>query len=408
MIGKEILLSLLSLACFTSCSNSAGLCELTGIDSTTVVIEIDEAGEKELFYSSVYSNVDYVMLEADDETIVGNIEKLEITKDGYFVIFDRANGKILLFGSDGQFRNKIGMMGHSKNEYISPELMCYDEYADDVIVYDGAKKSLLHYSLEGDLIRITPLYKYIADFAVADSGKIAIYANYRDVLEDGQVAYNLEIIDHDGTIMQQYDSYTKEKERFRPSPTNILKRCDGELLFHKYYTPIIYTYDDGEMKPKYYLDFMSKQIPSEWLDMSSAEEINQRIFSRSSDVAYCTDFYDAHSKYIVRVASSDGFVNTVYVDKKDSSVQSRGDIVVNDVYGLVPSCIYGYRKGRVYGVVSSDVVDNFYSVASNAKALENYKKEMHDKRRDITMGDLSVLEKMKNNQNPVIQICTLK
>lgn len=52
MKGKEILLSLLSLACFTSCSNSAGLCELTGIDSTTVVIEIDEAGEKELFLNS--------------------------------------------------------------------------------------------------------------------------------------------------------------------------------------------------------------------------------------------------------------------------------------------------------------------------------------------------------------------
>ena len=82
--------------------------------------------------------------------------------------------------------------------------------------------------------------------------------------------------------------------------------------------------------------------------------------------------------------------------------------MVNDVYGLVPSSIYGYRKGKVYGVVNPDVVGNFYSVTSNTETLENYKDEMRNRGYDITTRDLGVLNEMKNNRNHVIQICTLK
>lgn len=408
MERKGVFLCASSLACVFSCSNSGRSYDLSGIDSTTVVVEICESGEKELLYSSVYSGVEYVTLESKEESVVGNIEKLEITKDSDYVVFDRANGKILRFGSDGRFLNRIGMMGHSKKEYISPEQMCYDEYSDNVVVYDGAKKCLLHYSLNGVLVHTTPLHKYIADFAVLDKAKIAVCANYRDVLKKGQTAYNLEIIDEDGNILKQYDPYSIDKEKYHPSPTNIFKRCDDKLLFHKYYSPIVYSLADDGIKPEYYIGFKSKQIPSEWLESGSTEEIDRHIFSKGSDVAYCTAFYDTQSIFIVNVTSSNGFVNTVYVDKNDLSVQLRGDNMLNDINGLVPSCILSYNKGKVYGVVSSEVVANFYSVVSDAERLNDFKEQMKDKGYNITPNDIRIMKIMKNNQNPIVQICTLK
>lgn len=66
------------------------------------------------------------------------------------------------------------------------------------------------------------MHKYIADFGVVNGEEIAICANYRDIVEKGQVAYNLEIINREGDILKQYDPYSIEKEKYRPSPTNIL------------------------------------------------------------------------------------------------------------------------------------------------------------------------------------------
>ena len=111
------------------------------MDSTTLKIKIVELNNKELLYSDVYTGVNYAILETNNESAIGNIEKLEVASNKDFIVFDRANGKILRFDSTGIFLNKIGMMGHSKDEYINPELMAYDEFNDNVIVYDGAKKA---------------------------------------------------------------------------------------------------------------------------------------------------------------------------------------------------------------------------------------------------------------------------
>lgn len=408
MKKTKIFLYVSYLICFVSCTNSGSSYDLSGTDSTTVIIEIKDFNDKELFYSYVYSSVNYTMLETNKESAIGNIEKLEITKENDYIIFDRANGKILRFDSMGNFLNKIGMMGHSNNEYISPELVSYDEYSDNVIVYDGAKKCLLHYALNGTLIHTTPLHKYIADFGVVNKTKIAICANYRDILEKGQIAYNLEIIDKDGRILKQYDPYSIEKENYHPSPTNILKHYDGKLFFHQYYSPIIYSLDDGEIMPDYYLDFMSRQIPSEWLKLNSAEEIDHHIFNKESDVVYCTEFYDTHRKYIVKTTSSNGSINTVYIDKKDSSIQLSGNYMFNDVYGLISSYVSCYNQDKVYCVIDPEIVDNFYSVVSKTKVFDDYKKHLQGKGYTITEKDVSILKKMKTNQNPIIQICTLK
>ena len=147
--------------CLSSCYNSTESRILVEMDSTTLKIKIVELNNKELLYSDVYTGVNYAILETNNESAIGNIEKLEVASNKDFIVFDKANGKILRFDSTGIFLNKIGMMGHSKDEYINPELMAYDEFNDNVIVYDGAKKSLLHYALNGTLVHTTSLHKYI-------------------------------------------------------------------------------------------------------------------------------------------------------------------------------------------------------------------------------------------------------
>lgn len=410
----NLIVGFISTFCITfllSCSGSSRSANLPDMDSTTVKIQIDinDNNAAELRYSDVYTDVAYVKLESQKESSIGIINKLEISKHNDIIVFDRANGKILRFTPTGKYLNNIGRMGHAKNEYVCPELMAYDEYNNNVIVYDGAKKILMHYSLDGALVNETALHKYIADFGVVNESTLAIFANHRDILEDGQTAYNMELIGHDGNVINQYEPYTNERGNFRPAPNNTFINIDGQLLYHQYYTPVFYTVTEKDIKQAIYVDFMSKQIPADWLSCTKDQDVDAKIFRGDCDVAYCNVFYHSKNYYILNATLSKGYIVTIFVNKKDSSKQAMGAFMFNDIKGLLTSSVSLYKKGKVYGIIYSESVDNFNATLNTPLRLDNYKRILQEKKKyTITDNDTCLIHQLSNNINPIIQICTLK
>ena len=389
----NLIVGFISTFCMTfllSCSGSSRSANLPDMDSTTVKIQIDinDNNAAELRYSDVYTDVAYVKLESQKESSIGIINKLEISKHNDIIVFDRANGKILRFTPTGKYLNNIGRMGHAKNEYVCPELMAYDEYNNNVIVYDGAKKILMHYSLDGALVNETALHKYIADFGVVNESTLAIFANHRDILEDGQTAYNMELIGHDGNVINQYEPYTNERGNFRPAPNNTFINIDGQLLYHQYYTPVFYTVTEKDIKQAIYVDFMSKQIPADWLSCTKDQDVDAKIFRGDCDVAYCNVFYHSKNYYILNATLSKGYIVTIFVNKKDSSKQAMGAFMFNDIKGLLTSSVSLYKKGKVYGIIYSESVDNFNATLNTPLRLDNYKRILQEKKKyTITDND---------------------
>lgn len=408
VICNKLNLFTLGLIVMTSCTSRNQSDVIVELDSTTIKIQVNEIKENsQLRYSDIYSTVEYVELESSEKSVIGKIDKLEITKFNDFVVFDEANGKILRFDSKGKYLNDIGMMGHSSNEYIHPELMAYDEFNDRVIVYDGAKKNLLHYNLLGDIVVVTPLHKYIADFSIINDSTLAIFANYRDFLEEKQIAYNLELISHEGQILRQYDPYSKEKENYRPAPNNTLLHYDGKVMYHKYYTPTFYSLNQDSLNPKYYIDFMSKQIPRKWLNCNNERDIDKLIFDKNSNVAYCKVLYNSPQKYIL-IASTNSSIITFFIDKTDTSKQIYGNVMFNDISGLLPSYIECYKNGKTYGVINPEIVKNFHTILNNDNSFKDYKLYLEEQNYYILDKDTSVVNSLSNNSNPIIQICTIK
>ena len=415
-MGKyNIFVGFISTFCMTflfSCSGSSEKSNLPDIDSMTFKIQIDinDNNAAELRYSDVYTDVSYVKLESKKESSIGIIDKLEISKHNDIIIFDKANGKILRFTPTGKFLNNIGRMGHAKNEYVCPELMAYDEYNDNVIVYDGAKKMLMHYSIDGLLVNETALPKYIADFGVVNESTLAIFANHRDILEDGQTAYNMELIDYGGNVKSQYEPYTNEKENFKPAPNNTFINNDGQLLYHQYYTPTFYSITEEGIKQAIYLDFMSKQIPPDWLSSNKDMDVNEKIFRSDNDVAYCNVLYHSENYYILNATlGKKGEIATIFINKKDTSKQTMGTFMFNDIYGILTSSVSLYKKGKVYGVINPETVDNFTSTINDPMSYDNYKHVLRKRKKyTITDNDTCLIHEMSNNTNPIIQICTVK
>ena len=400
---------LLILLLVTACSGNNKSKLFGEINSGTTIINLKDFDENKVFkYSDVYSDVEYVPLECTEKSIVGSINKFEITNDNDYVIFDYSNGQIIRFDKKGKYLNNIGTRGHGTNEYVSPEIVVYNKYTNQVVVYDGAVKSLKHFSLDGKLQEITKLSKYIYDFGVIDSANFVIFANHRDLLLNDEIAYNYEIINKNGDIVAQYEPYTKDRMNYRSGLTKSFFQQEDGLTFIECFLPVIYKLDkDYNVLPAYYMDFGDREIPQEWLECENVQETEMKIHSENSNVAYCNFFYESTNKYILSVIMSDSRIVDLIIDKNSKKI-INGNIKNNDIYGIMTSVFEYYNNNKIYGIISHEFAELKYSELSDPKRSkfieECYRKDGYT----VTDKDKKILYKCSTNNNPIIQICTLK
>ena len=82
---------------------------------TYSISQINE--ENSLLYSDLYSNVDYIQLETTEQSLVGEVSKLEMTDDGDLIVLDRTRGSVLRFDGRGRYMCHIGRRGNGNGEY---------------------------------------------------------------------------------------------------------------------------------------------------------------------------------------------------------------------------------------------------------------------------------------------------
>ena len=104
-------------------------------DNGVEIINIDGLSSNiTLNLSDIYSEIEYIPLESTEASQVGRIESLESTKNGEFLVFDKRNGKVVLFDENGKYMNNIGCRGHGPAEYLSPEIVRYNAFTNQVIL----------------------------------------------------------------------------------------------------------------------------------------------------------------------------------------------------------------------------------------------------------------------------------
>jgi len=412
-----------------SCSSKSGytveLCsDLSPIDSLTRNLNLEEFDKKEiLFYSELYSNVEYVVLEVSPASTLGNIDHLFVTNDKEFIVHDRNNGKILRFSTSGKFINKIGEKGKGSNEYINAFNVQYDQYNEQVIVFDNYKKVFMVYDLLGKLLKVISA-KYIArDFCVLDKEHYAIFVNRDESLKGKDIGHNFKVIDHEGNIISEFDSYSKEDRDFSPDCSHTFYRFDSIVYCKKPYSNTIRCITTGNMPAAYYLEFGNRAIPEEWLT-GKLEQFNERI-SKHTDLSYCNNYYKYGDCFYFEIVK-DRRIYLCKFNTQMNEVEAMGNAFINDLGGLLSTITCNAIEGnKVYKIIDPSMAIDVKTLLKSVVPGDHFTElpmlqkiddqisisEMkYIKDRDFVLSkhDFQLNDSLSTVMNPIIQICTLK
>jgi hypothetical protein len=155
-IGKKMLFTLILVGCFIV-SNSVIAQTVIPVDTSHLrTLRIDPENAYGGTAKEIFQSAEYIPLETTKESLFGDIEQLEVTKDR-FIILDRSTNCILFFDRKGKFIGKI--KGGSKTDYSNVILdFTFNKWKKEVVFFQGnlASRKFVYCNLDGQKIRELP------------------------------------------------------------------------------------------------------------------------------------------------------------------------------------------------------------------------------------------------------------
>ena len=335
-------------------------------------------------YSDVFSKVDFIPLEATPESLVGDIQDMEITPNKDYIVFDRDNRKVVRFDSTGHFLNTIGECGHGTSEYINPSCISYDKYNDQLAVLDSNNRAIMFYSLDGKYIYKIKLDRYFNRFHILDKDNIVIYFNYFKQ----NTGYNYWIINREGTPISKFEQIAEENHlKVFPQADGTFTNENDNLLCRSHFSDIVYRVVETDVEPYIRITDSSGNF-----DIGDPRDV-ANFTQRDNSILFL-----AQIKRTIFIKFSKGpYVYTWAVTPKMSVVGLRP---INDISGIsLVGPLLNSDEQNVYYAVSPESAKSTYDCLVNIATLDN---ASIDERMEES------LKRFAANKNPIIQICTIK
>ena len=239
--------------------------------------------EDYLDISSLVDSVVLIPLEATDQSLIGNIDKIICTDDRFYILDKRTSKKLFVFNSQGKFVRCIGQVGRGPGEYLEPsDFVVYPE-EDLIIVFDQFGRQLLYYGTDGTFqrnVRLKYILKEIIP-AFQDSLLFAIAGNNRHLEEIAK--HDLLLINREGKVISKMLPY---EYRLNFSSSNDYQREDSLLLYHPTFSDKIYGVSPQGIRIAYEID-IPKGLPSNFQERSQGDYMNfLNLFERKYNYFY--------------------------------------------------------------------------------------------------------------------------
>lgn len=339
----RIFVFLLVFLSFSSCKQEKKL-----LDSLTVPMVTNASVD------DFIKDVSMVHLETTDECLLGEIKKV-LVDDNNFYLVDKLGHSVYIFNKSGGYISKISRYGEGPNEYI--ELTDFDVRKGLVYVLSNPTKQILVYNSQGDCLNVIKLHDWFHHLAVEDN-YILLHSG-----KSNEQYYNIISIDYKGDVLSKHLPFNKNNNfRYRESPFNVKK--DGGYWLTFPYDGRIVSWSENVCSYQYKLDFETKvKLTDEELDGLLYDEIRKKVqYKNAFKRINAVTSLDEKNLYMIVTAYYDGegerqALCKVNVENGSSKFYKLGEklenkypylsnlLMINDK--CIYSCISPFQKNSI-------------------------------------------------------------
>lgn len=316
-------------------------------DCTTIKIENPQYED----WASFFSVEEIVPLEQTDKSLVTMASKCEV-QDGKVFFSDFRLKSLFVFGLDGKFKYEVGKTGKAANEHVLLEDFGYDKKRNTITLLD--ERGLAIYNADNGA--------FIKREKLSESKRVA-FAKFLD-LDDGERLLYSTVNKH--SIIRQTKDGTfdglRERKGYQMNTERFFNSGHGVLVMPDYGCFTLDAYQEGNLVPKYILDFGSQALPQKFI----GEKFDD--FAKTDAMKdYFKSVVEAKENklwlYVLVVGPQQTYYNIFYNKK-------TGKIYAGPYDAFLGLNIVDMDEAAVYGLVYLDFIEKsspFY------KYVEKYK-----------------------------------
>lgn len=226
---------------------------------------------------NLLDSVFYVRLETNDNSLIGDIDKLLFYNDTIIVIEKIKRQSILLFTSKGKFISKVGDAGKGAGEYLSVTDVTVDFEKRNIIVLDDRSKKLIFYDLGGRYIRDQKILYFSKSISMLKDGSFLIKQlrglnNHLPFISDYNLIFAQRNLKITGKAIS-FDYRDKFSENKLESNNNFNVTKNG-VIFNPSFSDTIYEIgSNNKISAKYCINLGEKNIRLAFNEKTKTEDV---------------------------------------------------------------------------------------------------------------------------------------
>ena len=361
-------------------------------------IDLDGRKESSIPLSLYFKRVQTIILETDDDCLIGSIDELQVFEENIFILDSKKANSLYVFDLEGKFIRKIGSKGGGPGEYVKIIDFTIDTENRIIFLLDQGRR-VFKYKLDGTFLHTITIQgnEYNVNFIQffndrLYSNSISWKANVDDYLL-------LEINQNDGNVLSQSlpikynkgwnDSHFSKYSKF------FMSRAHNPPRYNQMFMDYIVSLGE-EITP--YIKLKSKYLTTEkdieyFCRDKNGLPINILNVLNSSKIFNVHCYVENEDFIIFRCGNFSSFV--VIFNKKTKEVR-LADHFINDL-------IYNHNQQEWLGLFRFSDSKGAYEILDTQESFFNdFQRAIKNNEIVPDLDKLDELFKLEEDANPVI------
>ena len=372
------------------------------------IIELDENKEEYMPYSSVFKNMQTIIIETNNDCLIGRINELQVYND-YIYILDMLIAKSLfVFDKEGHFVRKIGNLGRGPGEYIQIEDFSIDKEKGIIYLLDFGQR-VHKYRLDGTYLNTITVQIQRSTVYFIQFYNNRLYASVRSWEPSPDDFLLVEIDPDNGKILSQHLPSTYNKGWSKSSTTGhsfFISRLNNPPRYTHLFMDTIVSLGE-EITP--YIELKSKHLVTNE-DFENLPEEKLTTFTPFQVLQGTSKIWDVNSFLenddIIFFRCKSGFMSgnrssfSVLFHKKNGSVKIANRMFNDFLFKRIDDD----EKSIMYvfdGKFAFSDSKGAYEIL-NSQLIESFKESIRNNELVPDLDKLDELLNLEEDANPVI------